>query len=139
MMRKEYYGHQARKAFEKRCRQCDICTVNRVPRTKASSVLHQYNVGLSFSSITIDEIGPFPLNDQGKQYFVIAMDHFTKWKEAFAIPNQEASKVAASECHESCTATKAVTSGLVLCRECCNTLEWARRASPHCNCNRTAW
>jgi hypothetical protein len=37
---------------------------------------------------------PFPQSDQGNPYLLIAMDYFTKWPEAYTIPNQEASTVA---------------------------------------------
>jgi hypothetical protein len=38
--------------------------------------------------------GPFPWSDQGNRYLLIAMDYFTKWSEAYAIPNQEVLTVA---------------------------------------------
>jgi hypothetical protein len=37
--------------------------------------------------------GPFPRRDQGSRYLLIAKYYFTKWPEAYAIPNQEASTV----------------------------------------------
>jgi hypothetical protein len=54
----------------------------------------QYNVGDPFERIAIDIPGAFPLSDQGNRYHLIAMDYFTKWPEAYTIPNQEASTVA---------------------------------------------
>jgi hypothetical protein len=42
----------------------------------------------------IDVVGPFQRNDQGNRYLLFAMDYFTKWPEAYAIPNQESSTVA---------------------------------------------
>jgi transposase InsO family protein len=56
--------------------------------------MHLYNVGAPFEGITIDVAGPFPRRDQGNRYLLIAMDYFTKWPEAYAIPGQEASTVA---------------------------------------------
>jgi hypothetical protein len=56
--------------------------------------MHQYNVGASFERIAIDVAGPFPQSDRGNRYLLIAMDYFTKWPEAYAIPNQGALTVA---------------------------------------------
>jgi hypothetical protein len=56
--------------------------------------MRQYNVGAPFERIAIDVAGPFPRSDQGNRYLLIAMDYFTKWPEAYAIPNQEAATVA---------------------------------------------
>jgi hypothetical protein len=40
-----------------------------------------------FKKITINVAGSFPRSNQGNQYLLIAMDYFTKWPEAYAIPN----------------------------------------------------
>jgi hypothetical protein len=56
--------------------------------------MHQYNIGASFERIAIDVAGPFPRSDQGNHYLLIAMDYFTKWSEAYALPDREASTVA---------------------------------------------
>jgi len=39
-------------------------------------------------------MGPFPANKNGNCYILVAEDYFTKWLEAWAIPNQEAKTVA---------------------------------------------
>jgi hypothetical protein len=89
-----FYRLQARSDIEKWCQECDTCAASRSPRTKNRGQMHQYNVGAPFERIAIDVAGPFPLSDQGNQYHLITMDYFTKWPEAHAIPNQEASTIA---------------------------------------------
>jgi transposase InsO family protein len=44
--------------------------------------------------IAIDVLGPLPKTDSGNQYILIAQDYFTKWPEAFALPDQQAVTVA---------------------------------------------
>jgi hypothetical protein len=56
--------------------------------------MHQYNVDPPFERIAIDVAGPFPLSYQGNRYLLTTMDYFTKWPEAYAIPNQETSTIA---------------------------------------------
>ena len=41
----------------------------------------------SFYRIGIDIKGPLPITSSGNKYIVVAMDYFTKWPEAKAIPN----------------------------------------------------
>ena len=43
--------------------------------------------------IAIDVLGPLPETDNGNKYLLIAMDYFTKWPEAYPLPNQEATTV----------------------------------------------
>jgi hypothetical protein len=56
--------------------------------------MRQYNVGTPFERIAIDVAGAFPRSDQVNRYLLIAMDYFSNWPEAYAIPNQEAATVA---------------------------------------------
>ena len=44
--------------------------------------------------VSVDIVGPFPESQEGNKYILVAVDQFTKWSEAFPIPNQEASTVA---------------------------------------------
>ena len=55
--------------------------------------MKQYNVGLPFERIAIDVAGPFPETDLGNKYILVVMDYFSKWPEAFALPNQEATTI----------------------------------------------
>ena len=47
-----------------------------------------------FEIVAVDIMRPFPVNEKGNCYILMAEDYFTKWLEAWAIPNQEAKIVA---------------------------------------------
>ena len=44
--------------------------------------------------IAIDILGPLPLSQNGNRFVLVLVDCFTKWTEAYALPNQEASSIA---------------------------------------------
>jgi hypothetical protein len=45
--------------------------------------------GAPMERIAVDILGPLSLSDSGNKYLLIVADYFTKWTEAFPIPNQE--------------------------------------------------
>lgn len=51
-------------------------------------------MGPPLERLAVDIMGLFPHTDKGKHYVLVAMDHFTKWPEAYAIPNEEVETVA---------------------------------------------
>ena len=44
--------------------------------------------------VGVDVLGPFPVTDSGNRYVLVAMDYFTKWPEAYAVPDQSAATTA---------------------------------------------
>ena len=44
--------------------------------------------------IGIDIVGPCPITENGNQYIIVVGDYFSKWKEAYPVPNHTAQTVA---------------------------------------------
>ena len=56
--------------------------------------MRQYNAGVPTERIALDILGPLPLSEEGNKYNLVVSDYFTKWPEAYSLPNQEATTVA---------------------------------------------
>ncbi|GFY00941.1 retrovirus-related Pol polyprotein from transposon 412 [Trichonephila clavipes] len=79
---------------EKSYRICDPCAASKGPRKHTRGRLQLYNVGAPFERIAFDILGPIPRSSDGSNNIVVVMDYFTKWPEAYPIPDEEASTVA---------------------------------------------
>lgn len=44
--------------------------------------------------VAVDILGPLPLTRRGNKYVLVMVDCFTKWTEAVALPDQEATTIA---------------------------------------------
>ena len=77
--------------FCRRCPQC--CTYHRgqLPR---SGALQPIVAGAPFERMSIDLTGPHCRTARGSVYILTCIDVFTKWTEAFPLPNKEAAVVA---------------------------------------------
>ncbi|GFV50399.1 retrovirus-related Pol polyprotein from transposon 412 [Trichonephila clavipes] len=89
-----FYWNNARSDGEKCCRICDPCAARKGPRKRTRGRLQLYNVRAPFKRISFDILGPLPRLSDGNNNILVVMDYFTKWPEAYPIPDQEASTVA---------------------------------------------
>lgn len=76
------------------CRKCEKCASRKGYPRKTKAQLKLYSVGSPMERIAIDVSGPLPKTDARNQYILVAQDYFTKWPEAFALPDQQAVTVA---------------------------------------------
>ena len=93
-LRGRFYWPGCRKDVELHVHCCDACTAQKGPTQRSHAPLQQYLVGAPMERIGVDILGPFPVTDSGNRYVLVAMDYFTKWPEAYAVPDQSATTTA---------------------------------------------
>ena len=76
------------------CANCGNCIAWKTTPPHRRAPLQPVRVGYPMEMVAVDILGPFPKNENGNCYILVAEDYFTKWLEAWAIPNQEAKTIA---------------------------------------------
>ena len=76
------------------CRRCQECTKYHRGAPPRNGPLQSMTVGMPMERWAIDLTGPHPRSRHGKVYILTAIDCFTRYVEAVAIPNKEATTVA---------------------------------------------
>lgn len=93
-VRERYYWLEYKRDVEEWCRSCDLCASRKGPRTRTRGKLQECISGTPFERVALDILGPLPTTNHGNKYLLVVMDYFTKWPEAYPLPNQEATTVA---------------------------------------------
>ncbi|GFV14563.1 retrovirus-related Pol polyprotein from transposon 412 [Trichonephila clavipes] len=93
-VRECFYWNNVRSDVEKCCRICDPSAARKGLKKRTRGRLQLYNVGAPFERIAFDILGPLPRSSNDNNNILVVMDYFTKWPEAYPIPDQEASTVA---------------------------------------------
>ena len=73
---------------------CKVCNQNNSPLNNNLGPLGPISVSQPFTFWAVDYMGPLPETSRGNKHILVVVDHFTKWCEAFATPDQKASTVA---------------------------------------------
>ena len=75
------------------CRKCVPCQLRKRPQKSLRSPMQQYIVGAPLERIAIDILGPLPETHDGNRYVLVVGDYFSKWIDAFAMPNMETTTI----------------------------------------------
>jgi transposase InsO family protein len=73
---------------------CNACAQYHMGNAPRQVGLQPMPVGEPWERLGIDITGPHPRSSRGNEYALTVVDHFSKWAEAYAIPNHKAMTVA---------------------------------------------
>ena len=93
-LRERFYWPGSTRDVSECCRTCANCATKKTPAPKQRAPLQTIKAGYPLQIVAVDITGPFPESVNGNSYILDACDYFTRWTEAYAIPNQEATTVA---------------------------------------------
>ena len=75
-------------------RKCHKCNSKKPTANQKCAGMKPFPVGAPMERLGIDISGKWPKTDRGNQYILVIGDYFTKYIEAFPMPNMEAETVA---------------------------------------------
>ena len=75
-------------------RQCPNCASHKKAGPRKRAPLQQRQTGYPMERIALDIMGPLPVTEDGNKYVLVVADYFTKYVEAYAIPDERAETVA---------------------------------------------
>ena len=89
-VRSLYFWFGSNKDVRSYCKFCLECQKQKSPRPTPIAPLQNIECSTPFEFVSMDICGPYPESANKNKYILVVTDHFTKWAEAYPIPNQEA-------------------------------------------------
>ena len=90
-LKERFYWPGCSEAVGEWCKGCIRCSTRKSSAPKRRAYLQTLRAGYPMQIVCVDIMGPLP---ETSKYVLVAADCFTKWVEAYGIPNQEAVTVA---------------------------------------------
>ena len=99
-IKQRYYWYRMPADVKEHIRCCSVCGARKKNPRKPRAPLQDYRVGAPLDRVSLDVMGPFPRSERDNQYVLVIGDNFTRWIEAYPIPNQQAETIAKRLVHD---------------------------------------
>ena len=93
-LKERFYWPGHAKDVQEWCSTCPKCARRKTPSRSNRAPLRGVSTGYPMQIVAVDIVGPISPGETTNRYILVASDYFTRWVEAYAIPNQEAVTVA---------------------------------------------
>jgi len=90
-LRDSYYWPGMSKDVQAWCNACDVCARSRGPPPRAHGDMVKVTAAAPMDLVAMDVLSSLPQSDNGSTCMIVAVDYMTKWAEAYAFTNEEAS------------------------------------------------
>ena len=67
---------------------CSVCNRQKKPNRRARGSLGSFHAGAPLERVHVDILGPIKTSSSGNKYVLMVICQFTKWIEAYALPDQ---------------------------------------------------
>ncbi len=92
-VRRDYYWTKQQNHVQHFVKNCRICNMVQNPRTRPKGELMPIFTCRALQLITSDVLGPLKTSIKGNKYVLVIIDHFSKFIQLYALPNQEATTI----------------------------------------------
>ena len=99
-IQRQFYWPKMSDTVQDYVKKCDKCAMRKMTKSSKHAPLGRYNVGEPMERVAMDILGPLPVTKKGNKYVLVVTDLFTKWTEAYPLPDQEAKTIAVTFVNE---------------------------------------
>ena len=86
----KYYWYEMKNDVNSWVLSCDQCASDKTPHKRSKAPLGSLGVGATLVTLSTDVLGLLPVTPRNNRCILVVTDHFTKWVEIFAVPDQTA-------------------------------------------------
>ncbi|CAI5682172.1 unnamed protein product [Oreochromis niloticus] len=93
-LKNRYYWYNMKDDVTLWCRTCTSCAERARPLKTPQAAMGTVRVGAPMERIPVDLMGPLNETERHNQFILVVQDYFSKWVEAYPVPNEQAPTVA---------------------------------------------